>query len=155
MIVALMESLEGRLDLMSRSQMSNSLKLTKRETREQSVSSFVVRIMELHLNWSDPVTCSIKNRIEANFPNPVTDALKIHRHVNLPVRVIGPIEEWRFANTSFYVAYMDFKLIREGKSLSSSDTNCRTSKATRGGVNGSQSDFCLQTLKINTLLQLR
>jgi hypothetical protein len=85
-----MESLEGRLDLMSRSQMSNSLKLTKRETREQSVSSFVVRIMELHLNWSDPVTCSIKNRIEANFPNPVTDALKIRRHANLPVRVIGP-----------------------------------------------------------------
>jgi hypothetical protein len=133
MIVALMESLEGRLDLMSRSQMSNSLKLTKRETREQSVSSFVVRIMELHLNWSDPVTCSIKNRIEANFPNPVTDALKISRHENLPVHVIGPIEEWRFANTSFHVAYVDFELIREGRSLTSFDTNCRTDKATRGG----------------------
>ena len=32
--------------------------------------------------------------------------------------------------------------------------HCRTGKATRGGVNESQSDFCLQTLKINTLLQL-
>jgi hypothetical protein len=67
MIVAPMESLEGRPDLMSHSQMSNSLKLTKRETREQSVSSFVVRIMELHLNWSDPITCSIEIRIESNF----------------------------------------------------------------------------------------
>jgi hypothetical protein len=47
MIVALMESLKGRPDLMSRSQMSHSLKLTKQETQEQSVSSFVVRIMEL------------------------------------------------------------------------------------------------------------
>jgi hypothetical protein len=89
--------------------------------------------MELHLNWSDPVTCSIKNRIEANFPNPVTDALKIRRHVNLPVWVIGPIEERRFANTSFHVAYVDFEPIREGKSLTGSDTNCRTGKATRGG----------------------
>jgi hypothetical protein len=133
MIVALMESLEGRPDLMSHSQMSNSLKLTERETREQSVSSFVVRIMELHLNWSDPVTCSIENRIEANFPNPVTDALKIRRHANLPVRVIGPIEEKRFANTSFHVAYVDFEPIREGKSLTGSDTNCRTGKTTRGG----------------------
>jgi hypothetical protein len=133
MIVALMESLDGRSDLMSRSQMSNSLKLTKRETREQSVSSFVVRIMELHLNWSDPVTCSIANRIEANFPNQVTDALKIRRHANLPVRVIGPIEERRFANTSFHVAYVDFEPIREGKSLTGSDTNHRTGKATKGG----------------------
>jgi hypothetical protein len=133
MIVALIESLESRPDLKSHSQMSNSLKLTKRETREQSVSSFVVRIMELHLNWSDPVTCSIENRIEANFPNPVTDALKIRRHANLPVRVIGPIEEKRFANTSFHVAYVDFEPIREGKSLTGSDTNCRTGKTTRGG----------------------
>jgi hypothetical protein len=133
MIVALMESLEGRPDLMSRSQMTNSLKLTKRETREQSVSSFVVRIMELHLNWSYLVTCSIKNCIEANFPNPVTDALKIRRHANLLVWVIGPIEEQRFANTSSHVAYMDFEPIREGKSLTGSNTNCRTGKATRGG----------------------
>jgi hypothetical protein len=113
--------------------MSNSLKLTKQETREQSVSSFVVRIMELHLNWSDPVTCSIENRIEANFPNPVTDALKIRIHANLLVWVIGPIEEQRFANTSLHFAYMDFEPIREGKSLTGSDTNCRTGKATRGG----------------------
>jgi hypothetical protein len=89
--------------------------------------------MELHLNGSDPVTCSIENRIEANFPNPITDALKIHRHVNLPVRVIGPIEERRFANTSFHVAYVDFEPIREGKTLTAFDTNCRTGKATRGG----------------------
>jgi hypothetical protein len=32
MIVPLMESLEGRLDLVSRNQMSNLLKLSKRET---------------------------------------------------------------------------------------------------------------------------
>jgi hypothetical protein len=102
--------------------MSNSLKLTKRETREQSVTNFVVRTMELHLNWSDPVTCSIENRIEANFPNPIIDAPKIRRHANLPVRVIGPIEERRFANTSFHVAYVDFEPIREGKSLIGSDT---------------------------------
>jgi hypothetical protein len=92
MIVALMESLEGRPDLMSRSQMSNSLKLTKRETREQSVSSFVVRIMELQLKWSDPITCSIEIRIESNFRNPIIYALKIRRHTNLPVRVIGSIK---------------------------------------------------------------
>jgi hypothetical protein len=42
MIIALMEFLEGGPDLVSRSQMSNSLKLSKRETREQSVVSFVV-----------------------------------------------------------------------------------------------------------------
>jgi hypothetical protein len=154
MIVALMESLEGRPDLMSHSQMSNSLKLTKREAREQSVSSFVVRIMELHLNWSDSVTCSIEIRIEANFPNLVIDALNIHRHANLPVRVIGPIEEWRFANTSFHVAYVDFESIREGKSLTSSDTNCRTGEAARGGE-WELIRFCFQTLKMNTSLQLR
>jgi hypothetical protein len=108
------------------------------------------------LNWSDPVTCSIENRMDVNFPNLVTDALKICRHANLPVRVIGPIEERRFANTSFYVAYVDFEPIREEKSLTGSDTNCRTSKATRGG--GGELEpirFCFQTLKMNTSLQLR
>jgi hypothetical protein len=89
--------------------------------------------MEFHLNWSDPVICSIEIRIEANFPNPVTDALKISRHANSPVRVIGPIEELRFANTSFHVAYVDFEPIREGKSLTGSNTNCKTGKATRRG----------------------
>jgi hypothetical protein len=89
--------------------------------------------MELHLNWSDLVTCSIEICIEENFTNPVTDALKIRRHANLPVRVIGLIEERRFANTSFHVVYVDFKPIREDKSLTGSDTNCRTGKATRGG----------------------
>jgi hypothetical protein len=92
--------------------------------------------MELHLNWSDPITCSIKIRIEANLPNPLTDALKICRHVNLLVLVVGPIEEWRFAITSFHAAYMDFEPIREGKSLTCFDTNCRTGEATMG-VNGS------------------
>jgi hypothetical protein len=45
MIIALIEFLEGGPDLVSRRQMSNTLKLTQRETREQSVASFVVRIM--------------------------------------------------------------------------------------------------------------
>jgi hypothetical protein len=89
--------------------------------------------MELHLNWSDPITCSIEIHIDANFPNPITDALKIRRHVNLPVWVVGHIEEQRLANTSFHVAYVDSEPIREEKSLSGSDTNCRTSEATRGG----------------------
>jgi hypothetical protein len=50
MIIALMESLEGGPDLVSRCQMSNSLKLSKRETREQNIASFIVRIIELQLN---------------------------------------------------------------------------------------------------------
>jgi hypothetical protein len=53
--------------------------------------------------------------------------------VNLLVWVIGPIEEWWLANTTFYVTYVDFKPIREGKSLTGSDTNCMTGEATRGG----------------------
>ena len=54
MIIALMESLNVGLDLPSCSQMSNLIKLRKQEAREQSVVSFVVRIMELHLNRNDP-----------------------------------------------------------------------------------------------------
>jgi hypothetical protein len=98
MIVALMESLEGRPDLMSRSQMSNSLKLTKRETREQSVSSFVVLIMELHLNWSDPVTCSIEIRIEANFPVlHSSEVAHLYPQVMLPIcqETANPIHLYR------------------------------------------------------------
>jgi hypothetical protein len=69
LIIALMELFEGGLDLVSQSQMSNLLKLSKRETREQSVSSFVVRIMELHLSWSYPGTRSIEHNIETNHPD--------------------------------------------------------------------------------------
>jgi hypothetical protein len=43
MINALIESLEGGLDLMNRTQMSNLLKLSKQETQEQSTLGFVVR----------------------------------------------------------------------------------------------------------------
>jgi hypothetical protein len=50
MIIALMKSLEGGPDLLSRRQMSNSLKFSERETREQSVLSLIVRIMELQQN---------------------------------------------------------------------------------------------------------
>jgi hypothetical protein len=50
MIIALMKFLEGGPDLVSRSQMSNSPKLTQREAREQSVVSFVAPIKKIHLN---------------------------------------------------------------------------------------------------------
>jgi hypothetical protein len=133
MIIAPMEFLEGGLDLMSHSQMSNSLKLTQREAREQSVAIFVVQIMKLYLNWNDSFTCSIERNIEANLPNFVPYTLKICRHTDFPVRVVGPIEERWLANTMFHVAYVDFEPIREGKTLTSSDTNCRTSEVTRGG----------------------
>jgi hypothetical protein len=123
MITALMESLEGGLDIMSHSQMSNSLKLSQRETREQSVPSFVVRIMELQLNRSDPSTLSIESSIKANLPNSTPNTLKKHRHANLLVWVVCPIEERWLPNTTFHVAFVDFELIREEKSLTSSDTN--------------------------------
>jgi hypothetical protein len=68
---------------MSRSQMSNSLKLSKQETREQHFLSFVIRIMELHLNWSDPITHNIEHSIEIDLANAVPNTLKICRHVDL------------------------------------------------------------------------
>jgi hypothetical protein len=40
--------------------------------------------------------------IETNFPNSKANALKIRQHVDLVVWVIRPIEEWWFANTTFY-----------------------------------------------------
>jgi hypothetical protein len=93
MIIALMESLEGGPDLVSRSQMSNSFKLSKQESQEQSVMSFVVRIMEVHLNWSNLIYSNIKCSIETNLPNSIPNTLKKHRHANLPVWVDCPIKE--------------------------------------------------------------
>jgi hypothetical protein len=49
MIVTLIEFLQGRLDLVSCIQISNSLELSKRETREKNILSLVVRIMKLYL----------------------------------------------------------------------------------------------------------
>jgi hypothetical protein len=43
--------------------------------------------------------------------------------VNLLVWVVCPIEERWLPNTTFHVAFVDFELIREEKSLTSSDTN--------------------------------
>jgi hypothetical protein len=63
----------------------------------------------------------------------MSNTLKKHRHANLSVWVVGSIEEWWVANTTFHVAYMDFESIREGKSLTGFDTNCRAGEATRGG----------------------
>jgi hypothetical protein len=89
--------------------------------------------MELHLNWSDSFTCSIEYSIEANLPNLISNTLKKCRHFNLLVWVVGPIEEQWLANTMFHVAYVDFEPIREGKSLTGSNTNCRTGDTTREG----------------------
>jgi hypothetical protein len=77
MIVALMEFLEGGPNLVSRRQMPNLLKLSKREEQEQSVAIFVVRIMELHLNQSDLSTGSVESSIEADFSDAVPNTLKI------------------------------------------------------------------------------
>jgi hypothetical protein len=93
-----MGSLEGVLDLVSHNQMSNSLKLSKRETREQSVSSFVVRIMQLHLNQNNPSTRSIKHSIETDLPDMVPNTPKICWHADLLVWVVRPIKQRRFAN---------------------------------------------------------
>jgi hypothetical protein len=113
-----MESLEGGPDLVSHSQMSNSLKLNKRETREQSVSSFAFRIMELHLNQSDRITHNIERNIEIDLPDVVPNTLKICWHAKLLVRIVRPIKEQRFANTSFHVAFVDLKPIKvEGEKL--------------------------------------
>jgi hypothetical protein len=76
MIIALLEFLEGGPDLVNRRQMSDSLKLTQREAREQSVASFIVRIIKLHLNWSDSFTCNIERNNEANFPNSIPNNLE-------------------------------------------------------------------------------
>jgi hypothetical protein len=103
--------------------MSNSLKLSKKETREQSVSSFVVRIMELHLNRSDPSTHDIEINIEIDPLDTVPNTLKICRHADLPVWVDRPIEERMFTDTSFHVAFVDFRSSRIMKSLTGSDTN--------------------------------
>jgi hypothetical protein len=77
MIIALMESLEAGPDLVSHSQMTNSLKFSKRESQKQIVASFVVRIMKLHLNWSDLVTCYVERSIETNLLDVVPNTLKI------------------------------------------------------------------------------
>jgi hypothetical protein len=122
MIIAHMESLEGGLDLVGHIQMSNSLKFYKRESREQSVSSLVVRIMELQLNRSDPSTLGIKRIVKTNPLDMIPNALEICRNADLSVWVIRPIEEQKFANTLFHVAFVDFRPIRVRKSLSDSDT---------------------------------
>jgi hypothetical protein len=142
MIIALMKSLKGGPDLMSRSQMSSSLKLSKRGTQEQHVLSLVVQILELQLNKSDRRTIGIECSLETNLPNPIPNTLKKHIHDNLLVWVVCPIKERRLANTSFHVSSMDFRPIRVRKSLTGSSTNLRTGEATRDGVNGSQSNFC-------------
>jgi hypothetical protein len=67
--------------------------------------------------------------------------------MDLLVWVIRPIEKWRFANSSFYVAFMDFRPIRVWKFLTSSDTNWMTSEATRGGWMGDNQILLLRTGK--------
>jgi hypothetical protein len=59
------------------SKVSNSLKLSQRDAREQSVSSFVVRIMELQMNRSDPSTRSIERNIETDLLDVVPNTLRI------------------------------------------------------------------------------
>ena len=104
MIISLLESLEGGPDLVSCSQISNSLKSSKQETQEQSVLCLVVGIMELHLNGSDSSTLGIERSIETNFLDTIPNTLDM--------RIVHPIEERRFANTSFHVAFANFKPIR-------------------------------------------
>ena len=113
--------------------MSNSLKLSQRKAREQSVSSYVVRFKELQLNQSNLSTRSIEHSVETNLLDTVPNTLKECRHADLPVWVVRPIEERWLARTTFHVAYADFEPIREVKSLTGFDTNCRTGAATRGG----------------------
>jgi hypothetical protein len=79
--------------------------------------------MKIHLNWGDSFTCSIERNIEANLSNSTPNTLEKRRHANLPLWVVGPIEEWRLANTMFHFAFVDFKQIREGKFLTGFDSN--------------------------------
>jgi hypothetical protein len=86
-----MESLKGGLDLVSRSKVSNSLKLSQGEAREQCVLSFVIRIIELQL--SDLSTRDIERSVKTDLPDAVSNTPKICRHADLSVQVVCPIEE--------------------------------------------------------------
>jgi hypothetical protein len=125
--------------------MSNSLKLSKWEAREQTAVSFVVRIMELHLNRSDSSIRSVESSIEADFPDVVPNTLKIYWHADLLVRVVRPIEEWWLTSPTFHVAFMDFNPIRVRKSLTASNTNWRTGEAIRGRWMGANQTFAAKT----------
>jgi hypothetical protein len=57
------------------------------------------------------------NQHQGKSPNSITDTLKICKHVNLLVWVVRPIKEWRHANTSFHVTFVDLKLIKVEKIL--------------------------------------
>jgi hypothetical protein len=74
-------------------------------------------------------------------PNSISNTLEKHIHVNLWIWIIGPIEDRWLANTTFHVDFVDFKLIREDKSITGSDTNWRTGEVTKGGMNGSHYKF--------------
>jgi hypothetical protein len=92
--------------------------------------------MVLHLKRSDLSTLNIERNIKVNLPYVIPRIIKICQHADLPVWVVCPVKEWRFANTSFYVTFMEFEPIMVTKSLTVSNTNLRTDEATRG-VNGS------------------
>jgi hypothetical protein len=94
----------------SRRKVSNSLKLSQGEAREQCVLSFVIRIIELQL--SDLSTRDIERGVKTDLPDVVSNTPKICRHADLLVQVVCPIEEQWLASTMFHVAFVDFEPIR-------------------------------------------
>lgn len=102
MIVTLMEFLQGILDLMSHTQISNSLSNSRSEMQEIKASWLC------WLNHGSPPKGGNSNIsdlvsvIEAKFPNLQANALMICRNTNILLWVIHPIREQGFANSTFH-----------------------------------------------------
>ena len=100
------------LDLSSHREVRNTIKLSGRETRENSIMSPAIGVVLINLHLTNTRSKNLVDGILTNLPDMPIQTLEIRRHTDLPIGIVCTIEVQRLAGTTLYVAIADHELIK-------------------------------------------
>ena len=109
----LMIPFKGLPDLSSRTEVTNMIKLGKRQTRKESITGLAIGIVLVNLLLTNLSSKHIVIWILTNLLDPQVYALEVRRHADLPIRVVYSIKERRLAGTTpLHVDFEDHRPIK-------------------------------------------
>jgi hypothetical protein len=106
---SLVTALKPHPGISSSSTIRDPLKLGKQKTQKENTTSLAICVVLVNLLLTDNSSKHHVVRILTNLLDPPVYALKMSRHADLPAGVVCSIEEWRLAETTLHVAFVDHR----------------------------------------------
>ena len=95
------------LDLSSRREVRNTIKLSGRKTRENSITRPAICVVMMNFLLTNTRSKNLVVGILTNLLDTQIQTLEICRHADLPISIVCTVEVRRLAGTALHVAFAD------------------------------------------------